>query len=299
MTRASTAEALQRGFLQEAQKIALHVERQVAHLVEKQRSALRRLDAPDLALHGAGEGTPLVAEQLGLDERLGNRAAVDGHERTVGARRSLVDGARAELLAGAAFAADEHRRARCGDLADGAKELAHHFARADHLFVVGADRGLRAFDHERHAVRVAGPGVEPLRRDRHRQVIEELMHDEIRQALVDLELGLQQRKPLHAPVARAQHGELVVLIGRKLPAVRPDADANVGRRLEKRIGRVDGGSIDQPPACCAGLIAFDLQRGQTAGQYDDPPLSLLQQAPPSVRPPPNSSKCRYKPDNSS
>ena len=53
---------------------------------------------------GAGEGALLVAEQLGLEQRVGDRGDVDRHEglRRGGALR--VDRARDELLAGAALA---------------------------------------------------------------------------------------------------------------------------------------------------------------------------------------------------
>ena len=48
---------------------------------------------------GAGEGAPLVAEELALDELARDGGAVDLHEGSVGARREAVDGARDELLA--------------------------------------------------------------------------------------------------------------------------------------------------------------------------------------------------------
>ena len=41
---------------------------------------------PGLRCDGAGERALLVAEQLGLEQRFGNRGAVDGDERAVGAR---------------------------------------------------------------------------------------------------------------------------------------------------------------------------------------------------------------------
>jgi hypothetical protein len=40
---------------------------------------------------GPGEGALLVAEQLALEERLGDGGAVDGEERLVGPVRLLVD----------------------------------------------------------------------------------------------------------------------------------------------------------------------------------------------------------------
>ena len=61
----------------------------------------------------AGEGAPHVAEQLGLEQLLGDRAAVDGHEQALGAPAVVVDRAGDQLLAGAALAGDQHGAVRC------------------------------------------------------------------------------------------------------------------------------------------------------------------------------------------
>ena len=45
--------------------------RQLADLVEEDRPAVGELEAPLAPLQGPGEGAPLVAEQLGLDQALG------------------------------------------------------------------------------------------------------------------------------------------------------------------------------------------------------------------------------------
>src|SRR6185437_17112000 len=83
---------------------------QVAHLVEEQRAAVGGLDPPLAGGHRAGKGAALVAEQLGLGERLGDGAAIDRYERAPPAL--AVNGARDLLLAGAALAGDQHRRGR-------------------------------------------------------------------------------------------------------------------------------------------------------------------------------------------
>ena len=62
----------------------------------------------------AGERAALVAEQLALEQRLGERRAVQLHERALGARAALVDGGRDQLLAGARLAGDQHAGARDG-----------------------------------------------------------------------------------------------------------------------------------------------------------------------------------------
>ena len=67
---------------------------------------------------GAGERALDVAEELGLEQRLGQRAAVDRHERPIRSVAVLMDGARDELLARAALADDEHRRIGRGGVRD-------------------------------------------------------------------------------------------------------------------------------------------------------------------------------------
>jgi hypothetical protein len=55
----------------------------------------------------------------------GIAAQLTASERALGAERVLMDATGDELLAGAAFAGDEHRRVAGGDLADGLQDLLH------------------------------------------------------------------------------------------------------------------------------------------------------------------------------
>src|SRR5262249_29990183 len=86
--------------------------RQLPHLVQEQGAAGRQLEAAALESIGAGESPALVTEQLGLDQRLRQRRAVDRHERTVGPGTRLVDRAREHLLAGPTGAGQQHGRVR-------------------------------------------------------------------------------------------------------------------------------------------------------------------------------------------
>ena len=52
-----------------------------------------------------------MPEQLALEQRFGQRRAVDGDEGLAATRREVVDRARHQLLAGAGLALDEHRGA--------------------------------------------------------------------------------------------------------------------------------------------------------------------------------------------
>jgi hypothetical protein len=63
-----------------------------------------------LGLLRAGEGAPLVAEQLGLEQLLRQRGAVQRHERSALSRGGTVDEARDHFFPCAGFAAQQHRR---------------------------------------------------------------------------------------------------------------------------------------------------------------------------------------------
>ena len=69
--------------LEHAQQLDLHVERQVADLVEEDRRVVGELEPADLPRQRAGERALLAAEQLAFDQRRRNRRAVDPHHRRV------------------------------------------------------------------------------------------------------------------------------------------------------------------------------------------------------------------------
>ena len=81
--RLRAADALEPPLLERAQNLGLQRERQVADFVEEQRAVMRELELAGLARHGAGKGALLVAEELGLEQVVGNRRAVDRDERAV------------------------------------------------------------------------------------------------------------------------------------------------------------------------------------------------------------------------
>ena len=65
-----------------------------------------------------------VAEELGFEQLLGNRAAVHRDEHALGAAAVVVDRARDQLLAGAALARDQHRAVGVGHLVDDVEHAA-------------------------------------------------------------------------------------------------------------------------------------------------------------------------------
>ena len=71
--------------LQGAQQLGLHLRPHVADLVEEQRALVGQLEQAALGRHRPGERPAHVAEQLGLQQRFGQRRAVDRHERLAGA----------------------------------------------------------------------------------------------------------------------------------------------------------------------------------------------------------------------
>src|SRR5262249_16723974 len=97
--------------LQHAEQLHLRGRRHLADLIEEERAAIGELEAALPPIGRAGERAFLVAEDLALEKRLGNRGAVDRHERKRGARAELMNRLRDELLAGARFAGDQPRRA--------------------------------------------------------------------------------------------------------------------------------------------------------------------------------------------
>src|SRR5437016_2825891 len=104
-----TADPLELLLLQDAQQLRLKLERDLAHLVEEQGAPVGHLEAADLLSDGAGEGAPLVPEELALEQTRRNGGAVELHERAVAAVASVVDGPREQLLARARLAEKQYR----------------------------------------------------------------------------------------------------------------------------------------------------------------------------------------------
>src|SRR4029450_7211197 len=89
----------------------------------------------------AREAAPQVAEELALEERVGEGAAVDGDESPPAARPVLVDPARDALLPGPPLAEDEDGRPRGGDARDRLVDVDHRRRAPDHPGRALARRG--------------------------------------------------------------------------------------------------------------------------------------------------------------
>ena len=127
----ASPDAFELALLQHAQQLRLERRAHGPDLVEEQRAPVRLLEPPLAVADGAGERAAHVAEQLRLEQRFRDRAAVERHE-PVGAPRAVVmDRARGEFLAGAGLARDEHGARRRGDGLQQLEQIAHHAAPAD------------------------------------------------------------------------------------------------------------------------------------------------------------------------
>src|SRR5207245_2693741 len=107
---ARAAEPAHHPLLERLEELRLERLAEEPDLVEKDRPALGGLEQPRLRASRVGERAPLEAEHLGLEERLGDRRAVDVHEGSVGTRPRAVEHPREQPLAGACLALDEDRR---------------------------------------------------------------------------------------------------------------------------------------------------------------------------------------------
>ena len=101
------ADALNFSGLQEAEQHHLHARAHLAHFVQKHRSVGGHLEEARLVAVGAGERAAHVAEQLGLEQGVGQAGAVERDQARRGPRTAVVDQARDNFLAHAGFAGDE------------------------------------------------------------------------------------------------------------------------------------------------------------------------------------------------
>ena len=88
----------------------LHRGRCLADLVEEDGAAVGLLEETLALTGGPGEGAAGVAEELGLEQRIGQGSAALGHERLGAAGPVDVDEVGEELLARAGLAEEEHGR---------------------------------------------------------------------------------------------------------------------------------------------------------------------------------------------
>ena len=108
-------------------------QRHIGDLVQEERPRVSRLDLSHGLLIRAGERPPLVSEQLALEQRLGNSAAIHGDEWMPRAPTGLVNGPRHNLLSRTGFAHDEHAEIRFRDPLNGGDHSADRLTGAERL----------------------------------------------------------------------------------------------------------------------------------------------------------------------
>ena len=104
--------------LQEAEELHLGRGVDLADFIEEKGPAVLGFETAHAAFVGAGEGTFLMTEKLGLQEVRRDRGAVHRHEGALGALAGLVDHLGKQLLARAGLAEEEDGRVRGGDRTD-------------------------------------------------------------------------------------------------------------------------------------------------------------------------------------
>ena len=108
LDRLHAAEAHELALLHDAQQLGLRFDRDVADLVEEDAALVGEVEHALLRVDGAGERALDVAEQRRFEQVGRQVAGVHGDERLLAARRVAVDGARDQLLTGAALAGDQN-----------------------------------------------------------------------------------------------------------------------------------------------------------------------------------------------
>src|SRR5262249_38278757 len=105
-------------FLQHPQKLGLGVHAQFGDFIEKNLSATPLLETSNTLRFGTGKRAAFVAEKFALEQRFGNRSAVNGDERFFRAGAVLVNGPCDQLFASAGFASNKNRDVRRSDTAN-------------------------------------------------------------------------------------------------------------------------------------------------------------------------------------
>src|SRR5262249_29933439 len=107
---------------------------------QQEGAAIGQLEAALAEAVGAREGAPLVAKELALEQRGGERSADDGQERPIAPAAQLVERLGDNLLTPARFPTNEHSRLRPGERLDLLGELLHLCRLADEPLQAGASR---------------------------------------------------------------------------------------------------------------------------------------------------------------
>src|SRR5579883_2620369 len=108
MGEAIGTERLIGALLKEAQQLALGGQGERIDLIQKKRASFSHSNQALLIRSGVSEGSPRVAEQLILDQVLGQRTTLDRHKRACLSRTQVMDSPCAQLFAGSRLTHQEY-----------------------------------------------------------------------------------------------------------------------------------------------------------------------------------------------
>src|SRR5207245_7768413 len=160
----AAAQPLELALLQHPQQLRLHLQWQLAHLVQKDGTALGQLKAANALGNGAGKGAFLVPEEFAFEQAGGDGGTVQLDEGLRAAPAEPMDGAGEHFFAGPRLAQQEYGGIRGRHGLDRLEDAAQRGARADDLWkvplaaaVLGRGRGrggrrVRAWHHLAGAV---------------------------------------------------------------------------------------------------------------------------------------------------
>ena len=155
-----TTEALELAILQEAEELALQREGQVSDLVEEERAAVCGFEFTFDPAIGAGEGAPLVAEQLAFDQPVRQAGAVDVDHRPIASVAVVVNRSGDERFSSSSLSTHQDSGVRGCGRHDAPIELDHGPGLADDVVE-------RAVEEEAAAPVAARPHRRQLQRLSH------------------------------------------------------------------------------------------------------------------------------------
>ena len=103
----------------------MQVEGHVANFVKEQRATFGLLKAATARGLRPRESATLVAKKFALEQVLGDRRRVDGHDRATRALAVLVQRMRHQFFARATLASDEHRDVALRQAPDSTEHVLH------------------------------------------------------------------------------------------------------------------------------------------------------------------------------
>src|SRR5215211_6358192 len=129
-------------FLEHAQELGLHVQRELADLVEKKGSAVRNLKSSEASGIRSGESTLFVTEQLAFNQCTGQGSAIHFDQRASLAPAEIMNCTGQQFLAGSSLAENHYCRVERGHLFGLPQHLSQWLAASYDLVEVSGDSNL-------------------------------------------------------------------------------------------------------------------------------------------------------------